>query len=358
MKTFLLFVAALFVSVASAQTISGYVYDEAENKPLEGAYVYLDGTTFSVSTDARGFFRITTSQKYNATLVISFMGFETLRVEDPYQYTKPFKVLLREDAIALKEVVITKGGPFSRKQMLRIFREQFLGTSASGSSCKIENEDDISLYYDTGTNTLHAQAYKPLIINNKRLEYKISFDLSAFEVGYNIKSLSDFDMRRSFFAGTTFYTDLSTNHSADKKRKAAYLGSVVHFMKAVAADDWKSQKFQLYIDRFPANHKDYFSVKDTLAGTMVRLINVPESPLKTVGMTLKKKGEVTPSKFSAIKYVVLYNGKEQSSITFDQGYFYIDHSGLFFPISELTFSGYMGGLKAGDLLPNNYSYTP
>lgn len=358
MRAFFVFVTLLFVSVVSAQTISGYVYDETENKPLEGAYVYLDGTTFSVSTDVRGFFKITTSQKYNATLVISFMGFETLRVEDPYQYTKPFKVLLREDAIALKEVVITKGGPFTRKQMLKVFREQFLGKSDSGSSCKIENEDDVSLYFDTAANTLHAQSYKPLIINNKRLQYKISFDLSAFEVGYNIKSLSDFDMRRSFFAGTTFFTDVSTNNSADKKRKATYLGSVTHLMKAIAADDWRSEKFQLYIDRFPANHKDYFSVKDTLTGTMVRLINVPESEVKVTGMTLKKKGEVTPSKFSTIKYVVLYDGKLQSSITFDQGYFYIDQSGLFFPLSELTFSGYMGGLKAGDLLPNNYNYTP
>lgn len=358
MRAFLLFAALLFVTVIHAQTIAGYVYDEAENKPLEGAYVYFDGTTFSVSTDARGFFKITTSQKYNAALVISFMGFETLRVEDPYQYSKPFKVLLREDAIALKEVVITKGGPFSRKQMLKVFREQFLGKSDSGSSCKIENEDDISLYFDTKTNVLHAHSYKPLVINNKKLQYKISFDLSDFEVAFGAKSLFDFDVRRSFFAGTTFFTDVSKNNSADKKRKAAYIGSVTHLMKAIAKDDWKSEKFQLYIDRFPANHKDYFSVKDTLAGTMVRLINVPESPVKTVGMTLKKKGEVTPSKFSTIKYVVLYDGKLQSSITFDKGYFYIDQSGLFFPLSELTFSGYMGGLKAGDLLPNNYSYTP
>ncbi|RYZ78419.1 MAG: aminotransferase class I/II-fold pyridoxal phosphate-dependent enzyme, partial [Moraxellaceae bacterium] len=81
------------------------------------------------------------TQKYNAALVISYMGFESLRIEDPYKFGKPFKVMLREDAIMLNEVVISKGGPFTRKQMLRAFRKNFLG-ERGGSRCKIENEQD------------------------------------------------------------------------------------------------------------------------------------------------------------------------------------------------------------------------
>ena len=349
----------------SAQTISGYVYDEEDNKPLEGAFVYLDGTTLSASTDARGFFKLVTPQKYNAALLISFIGFESLRIEDPYKYDKPFKVLLRTDAISLQEVVISKGGPFSRKQMLRVFRQQFLGKSKAGSSCKIENEDDINLYYNTGTNTLHASSYKTLRITNKRLEYTINFDLRGFSVSYNTKSLEDLYMSRSYFEGTTFFADISKNGSADKKRTEAYLGSVTHLMKTIAANDWQAQKFQLYADGWADNPDKYFKITDSLTFKKVTLVDVPNSVKKTRAeiaqhnlYVLKKKGQEAVGKNSDVRFAILYDKKQQSGITMNNGSFYIDENGQFFPISELMFAGHMGELKAGDLLPSDYKYMP
>lgn len=365
MRAFLLIVFLFSFCCVSAQTISGYVYDEDENKPLEGAFVYLDGTTLSASTDARGFFKIVTAQKYNASLVISFIGFETLRVDNPYQYGKPFEVLLRTDAIALDEVVITKGGPFTRKQMLKVFREQFLGTTRAGNSCKIENEDDIILYFDLSSNTLNARAAKPIRIVNKRLEYRINFDLIDFQVPYSAKTLDAFNMQGSFFAGTTFFTDISKDNNADKKRKEAYLGSSTHFMKTIASGDWEQQEYRLFSDKFPADPNRYFSVTDSLNYKKVTLIDIPES-VKTRRAEiaahnlnyLSKKEEGKKGKFSDVKLVVLYKKEVQTQLTFNNGYFYIDKNGLFFPLSEVTFGGYMGSLKAGDLLPADYIYTP
>lgn len=365
MRALILIAFILNFCCVTAQTISGYVYDEDENKPLEGAFVYLDGTTLSASTDARGFFKIVTSQKYNATLVISYVGFETLRIDDPYKYGKPFKVLLRTDAIALDELVITKGGPFTRKQMLNVFRKQFLGTSRAGSSCKIENEDDIILYFDLATNTLRAQALKPIRIINKRLEYKINFDLIDFQVSYSIKTLSDFNMRGSFFAGTTFFTDTSAKNSADAERKAAYLGSSSHLMKTIAAGDWEKQEYRLFADKFQADPNHYFRITDSLAYKKVTLIDIPESVKTTRAEIaahrlhyLKDKAEEKKGKFSDVKLIVLYKKDVQTQLTFNNGHFYIDKNGLFFPLSEITFGGYMGSLKAGDLLPADYIYVP
>lgn len=343
----------------NAQTISGYVYDEQENKPLEGAFVYIDGTTFSASTDARGYFKITTPQKYNAPLVISYVGFETLTIDDPYKYTKPFKVMLREDAIMLNEVVISKGGPFTRKQMLKAFREQFLGTSRAGASCTIENEDDINLHYNTATNTLEVRVFEPIRIVNKRLQYRMSFDLASFEVAYYTKSLANIDIKRSFFAGTTFFTDISKNGAADKKRKETYVGSTVHLMRTIAARSWQQEKFQLYADRFPVDHNAYFNVSDSLTFKKVALKDIPDSTKRNrqavqSGLANKKNG----GKYADVKFSILHNGKDQSAITFNNGYFYIDENGLFFPITELSFGGYMAALKAGDLLPADYTYTP
>ena len=240
MKELLLFLS-FFISVsASSQTISGYVYDEALDVPLEGAFVFLDGTTLSATTDSNGFFTINAGQKYNAALLVKYIGYKTFRVENPFSYEGSFKVLMREDAIDLDAVVVNRsGGPFSRREMLKIFREEFLGRSRAGESCKIENEDDIRLYYDTQIKTLYAEADKPLKVINKRLQYKITFDLVGFQVNYRSNSLNPYHITSSFFATSTFFEDISKNkEKAAKIRDEAYLGSTVHLSKTMANGDW------------------------------------------------------------------------------------------------------------------------
>ncbi|MFP9099972.1 carboxypeptidase-like regulatory domain-containing protein [Flavobacterium sp. RHBU_24] len=359
MKQWLLYLLLLSGSV-HAQVLSGYIYDEAEKKPLEGAYVYLDGTTFSASTDASGLFRISVPHAYNTQLVISYVGFETLRIDNPFQYSKSIKVFLREDATELDEVVITNRSPFTRRQMLRVFRQQFLGRSKAGRSCKIENEDDIYVYYDESTHTLKARCRRPIRVVNKELEYKLAFDLMGFEVAYSTTSLDESRMRKSFFAGTTSFTDIALKGLADKKRKKVYLGSVVHLMHTVGAGDWEKQKFSLYIDRLPAKPQDYFKVTDSLTYKKVTLndslITATHPPPKIEGISNLK----LPPAYKKLDFTILYNmdTRMQSSINFERLTFYIDRNGLFFPLDAMLFKGYMGTLKAGDLLPTDYVYTP
>jgi hypothetical protein len=340
-----------------SQSVSGYVYDEAENKPLEGAFVYLDGTTLSASTDAKGFFKINAGQKYNSVLVISYMGYENLRIPDPFSYDRPIKAMLREDAINLNEVVIDKKkGPFSRKQMLRVFRDEFLGQSKAGRSCKIENEEDVRLYYDLSDNTLYAETKKPIRIVNERLGYKILFDLAGFAVKYKVKSLEPMYIAISFFAGTTAFTDIAKKKDkAEKLRREAYLGSTVHLMKTLVNEDWQKQKFGFYVGSFPDDPRDYFKVKDTLEFKKVSIIKIPGKGSAQENVFPGRP--LNPgSKYSDVSFNLLYDKKEQSSLTFNNGFFYVDPNGLFFPLSEITFAGHMASLKAGDLLPADYIY--
>ena len=48
----------------------------------------------------------------------------------------------KEEIKELKEVVVGQNF-FSRKQMLKLFREQFLGINVAGKNCIIENEEEI-----------------------------------------------------------------------------------------------------------------------------------------------------------------------------------------------------------------------
>jgi CarboxypepD_reg-like domain len=358
MKRFFVILSLIIGLSAMSQTISGYVYDAAENKPLEGAFVYLDGTTLSSGTDARGFFSITAGQKYNSSLIISFIGFETFRVQDPFNYEKAIKVMMREDIMTLDEVVINKKqGPFSRKEMLAAFRHEFLGRSKAGSSCKIENEKDIVLYYDLEDNTLHAEADKPIRIVNDRLQYKIDFDLAGFSVSYKRKSLLPNHILGSYFAGTTFFTDIAKKkEKAEERRREVYLGSTVHLMKTIVAGDWEKQRFGFYAGSFPADPQEYFGISDSLTYKKVTLLKAPDEKLRTQnGFNIEVKKDPR-YKFSGAGFNILYDKKDQSSITFNKGYFYVDGNGLFFPITELVFVGHMAELKAGDLLPANYKY--
>lgn len=359
----ILFIFLLFSSVLSAQTIKGYIYDEKENLPLEGAFVYLDGTTFSVTTNAEGFFSITTPQQYNAPLIVTYIGFESFRLPNPYEYDKPVKILLREDVISLNEVVINKGkGLFSRKQMLKVFREQFLGKSKSGKSCTIKNEEDIRIYYDETENKLKATAIKPLRIINKRLKYNMVFDLAAFEVIYNRRTLSDDYLNKSFFAGSVAFTDASNGKPPEKRRKNAYIGSPVHFMKAMASGEWEKEDYQLYIDKWPDDHKKYFGLKDTLNVTKVNVIDIPYSVKKQRAQRKEFRemnglpDENEDSKYDDIRFTVLHGKKQQSFFVLDKGEFYIDENGLFFPVNGIAFGGYFSELKAGDMLPADYIY--
>ncbi|OYQ32092.1 hypothetical protein CHU92_14540 [Flavobacterium cyanobacteriorum] len=338
-----------------AQQVAGLVYDN-KNLPLPGAFVYLDGTTFSTDTDANGHFVLNTGDRNAGILVVSFIGYKTARIQNPFGDKSPLKIYLEEDILDIKELVINAKATFTRKQMLAAFRELFLGKSSVALSCDIENEDDILLYYDNNTYTLTAEAKKPLRIKNKKLEYDVQFDLATFGVKYRKKTLDNDDVERSVFAGTTFFKDLSENGSADKKRKKSYLGSATHLMKTIASQDWYNQGFELYVDGFRANPKEYFQVKDTLnVKKITGKVYKPSTIFvrDTLNLAAEPKKQTL---MSTVRYNLLYRGSKRSVFILRDGVFYVDRFGLYSPISEVMFGGYISELKAGDMLPANYEY--
>lgn len=352
---FLFFLMFGFYSL-NAQTISGYVYDDVEKKPLEGALVYLDGTTLKTNTDANGFFSLTSLQDISGVLVVSYLGYQNYLLNNPFANAKPVSVILKENITKLDEVVINKTkGPFSRKEMLKAFREQFLGQSAAGSSCKILNEKDIYFDYDPTTRILKAMTIRPLQIINKQLKYTLVFDLAGFEVAYKTKSLNSAYINTSFFAGTTFFTDTSEKGNADKKRKAAYQGSQVHFLKALTQKQLKKEKYDFYVDKLPDDPEKYFIIKDTLNVKKVTVVPLPEQQREVSLNSVKYNPE--RSKYHNMRYTFLHDKKNQSFLNFNKGVFYVDENGLFGPVTEVMFGGYMGNLKAGDMLPADYKYT-
>nr|WP_321222233.1 TonB-dependent receptor [uncultured Psychroserpens sp.] len=102
---FLIFLCSSF-SVWAQTTVKGAVLSATDNMPLIGASVIEKGTANGASTDFDGNFTLTLNNP-GATLVVSYLGFETKEV---IASNSQMTILLTEDASALDEVVVVGYG--------------------------------------------------------------------------------------------------------------------------------------------------------------------------------------------------------------------------------------------------------
>lgn len=101
-------IAVLFAGIASAQNlqITGVATAADDNSPMIGVAVAVEGTAGGTITDLDGAYSI--SAPSNATLVFSFMGYETISV--PVDGRKVINVTLTPGSIVVDDVVITAMG--------------------------------------------------------------------------------------------------------------------------------------------------------------------------------------------------------------------------------------------------------
>lgn len=81
MRTLFLLLALILISFAASSqtaTVRGFVYDESSGEPIIFTNVYLQGTNFGAATDDNGLFVITQVPPGNYTLMVSYMGKDTI----------------------------------------------------------------------------------------------------------------------------------------------------------------------------------------------------------------------------------------------------------------------------------------
>ena len=82
MKRILFFLLPLFFtinSLAQSGNIRGFVYDKDNGEPILFCTVILENTTKGVSTDVNGFFSLTKVPEGNYNIMITYVGYDTLR---------------------------------------------------------------------------------------------------------------------------------------------------------------------------------------------------------------------------------------------------------------------------------------
>ena len=130
------------------------------------------------------------------------------------------------------------------------------------------------------------------------------------------------------YSGTTFFENIdSKKHKrALKNRVKAYTGSTLHFMRAIANNSLKEEKFKIFVGSYRAE---------------------PALHIKTF-----KNENITEVELSQ-RLNILCKGR-QSAIQSEVKRFNIDASGNHAPIDKVLFGGFMAKQRIGDVLPLDY----
>lgn len=327
----LLFFLIINQTISYAQTITGTVFDKTTNETLEGASVYFDGTTIGTITDIHGNYKIDISRSSNAPLVISFIGYKT-KVFQPNSIKDNFKIYLDENPDELNEIFL-EADIWSRAKKMQFFKSEFLGNTASARYCRIVNQKDISLRYNSSTNTLLAFSDQPIIVVNKYLGYKITYNLIDFEIEFANSSQQNPYPFKVYYVGTSFFSEL--NKKIKKKhianREKAYLGSIIHFMRSLSNKKLDKNNFDIYYKSMLVPPYKYFNII--------------------------KEGNLTKVEILTDRLIVLYNNTTQSSMDFPENNkdFTIDENGNHSISSHQLFGGDFGMKRISEMLPLNYN---
>jgi hypothetical protein len=360
LSVFFILIAILLIGNAQAQVLSGVVFDEKE-KPIEGASVYLNGSSVGTITDNLGAFRLEASSNLNTIMVISYIGYETIVVEKPFEYPhKEFRMKVLTQQIRAVTVFADR---FTRTEKMAIFKSQFLGESEAAASCSILNEDAIQFDYDPNDNRLIARSEVPLQISNPYLGYLLKFDLMDFYVQFDTFSIKRENAVKSFFLGTSQFNDLQDiGKSSTKNRKKAYKGSSQHFFRALARHELKKEGFELLFYNVPYPQDSFFLVTDTVGWKKINVLPPPAKPFniiipkQTISQNKNKAdGNNLNSAPKPKKVHIGFRNQLFSTIIFLQDTFYVDEFGNQTNISDMIFYGDMSKRKIAKMLPIDYN---
>ena len=353
---------------------TGTVYDKDTNQPIPDVYVSFNRTIAYAITDDSGKFELTLAQRLNTQLVFSHIAYEMVIIENPFDEF-PEEIYMEQRLNMLSDVVVSAkvspeyADPFTRAQKLKIFREQFLGTTRAGKACIIMNESDIELRYDIRTNTLLASSDNPVVVLNEYLGYLISFSLVDFRIEYAVQlnwfepkysnpnffsrdasgrmvsspsaveqSLilsNSYNVQRSYYTVISSFADLSPNDIKIKKRRdEIYDQSSTLFFKNLVNNTLEESDFRIFEGRprQVVDQSKYFTIDEDDKLSLKRLRLIPDA------------GSIIN---------VRYRNK-LSILNFHTDTLLVDRYGNIDQFDKVLFTGMMGDTRVGDMLPLDY----
>lgn len=239
-----------------AQTLSARVVDNNDN-PVEGVKVFFDRSTIVAFTDNSGFFEIPKSAEIaNAYLIFYHPLFEIIIESETDDLLPVYQLSQRADNL---KVINYNSSPFSKKEMLSVFKRTLFGSTKSARNAEILNEEDISLKFDESNNTLTVKSVQPLYIINNVLGYHLEYHLEQFEVEYSALSLEDENISFINNAGYSYFKDVDNTKSGIRDRLLQ--SSFRYFLKALINENYKALNYKIVVDDKKIKPSDLFRIE-------------------------------------------------------------------------------------------------
>jgi len=107
----ILFLITLSFQFVNAQTgsVRGFVYEEKTGEPVIFTNVFLKGTSYGASTDVNGYFSISKIKEGNYTLMVTYLGYDSLTVPIAIESGKIIskKLYLKQSAVLIEGVTVS-----------------------------------------------------------------------------------------------------------------------------------------------------------------------------------------------------------------------------------------------------------
>lgn len=358
----LVLLSALAVTCAvSAQptvetgVVSGHVHD-AEGRPLPGANVYLSGTTRGAAANAEGRFQIDAVRPGAYRVVASMLGF-TAEVHDILVRPGGHETIafrLQETTASLGDVHVEASADRRWQRRLAAFERALIGESAFAAETQILNPEVLDFRSRWGT--LYATAAAPLVIVNRALGYRLTYDLHEFSAGPT----------RISYDGDERFEELAPDSPAqavqwEAARAQAYRGSLRHLLRALLHDRLEEEGFSLTLVRTdpvaPA------AMRSSFRATARRILRLDDEPgwgtLRVRDqLDIVFSGEPEEEAYLRSDWFRERRGRpdtvQRSGLRIRRGRARIDPQGTPEDPFAITTFGYMAFERLGDLLPAEY----
>lgn len=349
--------------------ISGWVRDMQTKEPLVGVNVYLNGTTIGAVTDQYGNYVIAHIPRDNYTLVFSLVGYELVAYNLITEKSSNFIVncLMYEKVLTLDQIEI-KSSPLLTDQdwmkYYRIFKNQFIGTSAFASRCTILNPEVLNFSKSESEDVYNAYAEEPIIMENLALGYKVFIELQEYE------GTSE---TARYHVVARFEQLAPSNRRVAKRWKAnrlrSYNGSQFHFMKSLVNQNLDRDGFVIHLlDDMYASSGYETQVKEehvlkigekgskylSFNGVLKVVYTKETEPLDYIESKQNNTSFILPNRTGSVTNLATY--AQTTYIELKASKVLINRSGQIESPEDLIYYGYWSWERMAELMPVNYNY--
>ena len=348
--------------------IYGSVTDQTNNIGLQGATVFIDGSSYATLTDSGGHFEFPNLPVKMVQIIVAKTGFTTgiYRADVKTENLKIVFQLNPEDEQAdnIPQDSLTR----AIQTWSEVFLSSFMGTSVNSYNCYITNPKVLRFRFIDSLGALSVTATEPLQILNESLGYMLFYYLNGIyirnrEIVYN--------------SSYHFFKEMKSKQPAivarwNVNRSNNFKGSLLHFMRAFYSFKLDEEGFRVRsVNRIYEGEAGFHKAANTAGSSTGKVIIMDSSGLPTLRMfaefvertplpaesytqTLEKETWLIQPRSG---FQVTYLKPGQPLVSFlgiKGGKLFVEANGLYFDSQDVVKGGYWKSLGVADALPCNY----